>query len=82
MYIALEVIMTMDDAELAFGRSLAAFMAACTPIEKHLLDGHPLTDTNLELIATTAGGLQTAIAVWKQKNGIPINQPTNSDTSS
>ena len=53
----------MDEAEVAFGRLLAAFMSASTPIEKYLLDGRPLTDTNLELIATTAAGLQTAIVV-------------------
>ena len=82
MYADPRVIMTMDDAELAFGRSLATFMSACTPIERHLLEGHPLSDTHLDLIATTAAGLQTAIVVWKQKNGIPINRPDNLDEQS
>ncbi len=64
----------MDEAEVAFGQSLAMFMSACSPIEQHLMDGKPLTDTNLELISTVTMGLQTAIVVWKQKNGIPINR--------
>lgn len=72
----------MDETEVAFGRTLATFMSACTPIEKHLLEGHPLTETNLELISTTAAGLQTAILVWKDKHGIPINRPTTLDTDS
>jgi hypothetical protein len=72
----------MDDTEVAFQRSVAAFIFACTPIEKHLLEGHPVTETNLELIATTAAGLQTAIQVWKRKSGMPINRPANLDTSS
>jgi hypothetical protein len=38
----------MDEADVAFGQSLAAFMSACTPIEQHLMDGKPLTDTNLD----------------------------------
>ena len=62
--------MNADDREVAFGRSLAAFMSACTPIEEHLLEGLPLSETNLQLISTTAAGLQTAIQVWMRKNGV------------
>lgn len=70
--------MAMDDGELAFGRSLAAFMSACTPIEQHLLDGPPVIDTNLELISTTVTGLHSAILVWKRKNGLPLDLPPRS----
>ena len=72
----------MDEAEVAFGQSLAAFMSACTPIEEHLMEGKPLTDTNLELISSVTQGLQTALVAWRQKNGIPINRPDNLDGQS
>ena len=72
----------MDEADVAFAQSLAAFMSACTPIEQHLMEGKPLTDTNLELISTVTLGLQTALVVWKQKNGNPINRPANLDGQS
>lgn len=47
-----EIIVAMDEAEVACGQSLAACMSACTPIERHLMEGKPLTDRTLALIST------------------------------
>lgn len=53
-------------------RSIARFMLGCAPLEQHLMEGHALSDTEAESIATTITGLQTAFIVWKHKNGRPV----------
>lgn len=54
-----------------FQRLLVRFVSASTPIERHLLAGKQLMDTERDLIYNTVLILQAALEVWQRKNSRP-----------
>ena len=64
---------------VAFARSVVRFVSSCTPIERHLLAGKPLADSERDLIYNTVLILQAALEVWQRKNAIPSRQPPRPD---
>ncbi len=51
-----------------FQRLLVRFVSTSTPIERHLLAGKQLTDTERDLIYNTILILQAALEVWQRKH--------------
>ncbi|BCA53230.1 hypothetical protein W02_03700 [Nitrospira sp. KM1] len=51
-------------------RLVSQFVSASVPLEKYLMDGGALTDSELRSIALTMSALQIFINGWKQKRGI------------
>ncbi len=39
--------------QVPFTRTVVRFVSSCTPIERHILPGKPLTDTEMDLISNT-----------------------------
>lgn len=54
--------------QVPFQRLLVRFVSTSTPIERHLLAGKQLTDTERDLIYNTVLILQAALEVWKKKH--------------
>jgi hypothetical protein len=65
--------------QVAFARSVVRFVSSCTPIERHLLAGKPLADSERDLIYNTVLILHAALEVWQRKNPIPSSQPPRPD---
>ncbi len=61
-----------NDKRVTAQVAVAKFVSASGPIERHLLEGKPLTDVELDSIANISLGFQMAIEVWKRTNGLPI----------
>ena len=59
----------MADEDLPTHRLIANFMTASTPLEKHLQQGEPLTDLELQSLSLTIDSLQTFLDGWKTKHG-------------
>lgn len=59
--------MAMHARQILFQRSLVKFVSHSTPIERHLLAGKPLTDTERDLIFNTVLILQASLEVWQKK---------------
>lgn len=55
--------------KVLFQRSLVKFVTHSTPVERHLLAGKPLTDTERDLIYNTVLILQASLEVWQKKRG-------------
>jgi hypothetical protein len=55
--------------QVPFQRLLVRFVSTSTPIERHLLAGKQLTDTERDLIHNTVLILQGALEVWQSKHG-------------
>lgn len=55
--------------QVPFQRLLVRFVSTSTPIERHLLAGKQLTDTERDLIYNTVLILQAALEVWQKKHG-------------
>ena len=53
--------------ETASYRIISKLLAAMTPVEKHLKDGRPLTDLQVESISLAIGVLQTFLDIWKAR---------------
>jgi hypothetical protein len=53
--------------QVPFQRLLVRFVSTSTPIERHLLAGKQLTDTERDLIYNTVLILQAALEVWQRK---------------
>jgi hypothetical protein len=62
-----------------FQRSLVRFVSSCPPIERHLLAGKPLKDSERDLIYNTVLILQAALEVWQRKNPMPFSPPPRID---
>lgn len=58
---------------IPFQRLLVRFVSASTPIERHLLGGKPLADSERDLIYNTVLILQAALEVWQRKQGMPFS---------
>lgn len=54
--------------QVVFQRSLVKFVSHSAPIERHLLAGKPLTDTERDLIYNTVLILQASLEVWQKKH--------------
>mgnify|MGYP001568719414 FL=1 len=54
--------------QVPFQRLLVRFVSTSTPIERHLLAGKQLTDTERDLIYNTVLILQAALEVWQSKH--------------
>ncbi len=54
--------------QVSFQRSLVKFVSHSRPIERHLLAGKPLTDTERDLIYNTVLILQASLEVWQKKH--------------
>jgi hypothetical protein len=54
--------------QVPFQRLLVRFVSTSTPIERHLLAGKELTDTERDLIHNTVLILQSALEVWQRKH--------------
>jgi hypothetical protein len=54
--------------QVPFQRLLVRFVSTSTPIERHLLAGKQLTDTERDLIYNTVLILQAALEVWQRKH--------------
>jgi hypothetical protein len=52
--------------QVPFQRLLVRFVSTSTSIERHLLAGKPLTDTERDLIYNTVLILQAALEVWQR----------------
>ena len=62
-----------------FTRSVIRFVSSCTPIERHLLAGKPLTDAERDLIYNTVLILQAALDVWQKKHRKPSRKAPRPD---
>ncbi|MDK2742914.1 MAG: hypothetical protein H8K03_17805 [Nitrospira sp.] len=62
-----------------FTRSVVRFVSSCTPIERHLLSGKPLADSERDLIYNTVLILQAALEVWQRKHGMPFSKAPRPD---
>lgn len=54
--------------QVPFQRLLVRFVSNSTPIERHLLAGKQLTDTERDLIYNTVLILQAALEVWQRNH--------------
>ncbi|MBH0203183.1 MAG: hypothetical protein HP496_13030 [Nitrospira sp.] len=54
--------------QVSFQRLLVRFVSTSTPIERHLLAGKELTDTERDLIYNTVLILQAALEVWQRNH--------------
>jgi hypothetical protein len=54
--------------QVPFQRLLVRFVSSSTPIERHLLAGKQLTDTERDLIYNTVLILQAPLEVWQRKH--------------
>jgi hypothetical protein len=57
-----------EEGGVLANRWVGLFMTACQPVEKHLIEGHPLTVIEEDSVTNTIKGLQTALEVWIRKN--------------
>ncbi|OQW34784.1 MAG: hypothetical protein A4E19_17870 [Nitrospira sp. SG-bin1] len=61
--------------QVPFQRLLVRFISTSTPIERHLLAGKQLTDTERDLIYNTVLILHAALEVWQKKRGRSPRKP-------
>jgi len=62
--------MAIHTHQSPFGRSVVRFVSSSRPIERHLLAGKPLADSERELIHNTVLILQAALEVWQRKHAM------------
>ncbi len=63
-------IQRLDRAPVRTNRMVADFMKVSSDVERYLQQKQPLTDVQLESIATTIQGLQTLLETWRTHFGI------------
>ncbi|MFY4727526.1 hypothetical protein [Nitrospira sp. BLG_2] len=71
--------MVTNAHRIPFQRLLVRFVSNSTPIERHLLAGKPLEDSERDLIYNTVLILQAALEVWQRKQGMPFSQAPRPD---
>ncbi|MGC4097869.1 MAG: hypothetical protein QM706_12200 [Nitrospira sp.] len=62
-----------------FTRSVVQFVSSCAPIERHVLAGKPLTETEWNLIVNTMRILQAALDVWHRTHSTPSGKAPRPD---
>lgn len=65
--------------QVPFRQSLVRFVSSCPPIERHLMAGKTLTDTERDLIYNTVLILQASLEVWQRKNPRKSSKPPRRD---